>query len=1114
MINLENCTTGQISSITHDKGNLLVSASAGSGKTMVVIQRILRLITQKGVSVDNILAVTFTNAAASEMKDKLKSEIIELLSEKNDEFLKEQLDKISTASISTIHSFCNDLIKRYFYVIGLDASVKLIDEKETDKLAGEAMANLFDRLYEEANENFYEALSYFTTKRRDDNLRKHVLKLYEFCDGESDFDSVYNATKNTHDNVWNLLLNSVFNRAKKELNLVEEQLLDIIPLFSDDEKRKEMAGILVDKIKFLQNCATPKEFIEADKNTAYTMPRNAKKNEEACAKLTNANNALKIICSTVSDTFTKGEDGIKQDAEKSFNIISKLIWLSKEFKLEFEKIKAENNVLDFSDLQKYAILLLQKEEILKEVKSRYEYIFIDEYQDVNDLQENLINLIASDNLFMVGDSKQSIYAFRGCNPKFFIEKFKKYNDKIGGDAVSLDNNFRSSEAVINTVNTIFSDVFTEEFSGLNYAKTPMVYGGLYNEYKGKAVYHLINDKEKEEKDVNLKGVYSVIDNYKPNTKKEYGEEEVLVINLINSLKGTKYYDIKEKDVNKRYKEYTYGDICILSRSNSKMAQKVLSALSDSGIPISVGGKNSIGDYPEIQVMISLTSALCFISQDIPLATIMLNLWDFTEEELALIREKGGKYVSFYNCIKNLANDSSDIGVKINNFLTNFERLRVISEFCSANEILTKIVSETEWDAKLLSEPLGKEKLQRVERFIAESILGDNKMNIKEFNDYIEKSIEDITVTQTTGENSVKFMTEHSSKGLEFPCVIIVGTDTEYNSQDVRSGVLYDREYGVVSKIYNPDTMIVEDSPVASLIKSEYSYKRAVEEARVLYVALTRAKCELHVIARSKNVKAVRDASAFVKASRPSDFLSLNDCECIFYNAEDLNLCIEKEGVSVAGNVTNENLSKMIRENLTYTYPHIKDTVIPLKTSVSDVNRGDEEEYYKTINIFDGESAERGTAYHKIMELINFYSNDLESELNSVLNSGKLTSKELELIDKDRVLSILNMDIFKQIKGYKLSKERRFYCLVNGEKLGYDTNEKILVQGVIDLFAESDEGIVLIDYKLSQIVSEEDLVKKYSKQMALYKEAIETISHKKVLKTYLVNILQNKTIEIV
>ena len=710
MLNLDKCTVGQKSSITHDKGNLLVSASAGSGKTMVVIQRILRLITEKCVSIDNILAVTFTNAAASEMKDKLKSEIIELLSEKNDAFLKEQLDKINTASISTIHSFCNDLIKRYFYIIGLDASVKLIDEKETDKLASEAMSSLFDRLYEESNEDFYEALSYFSTKRRDDNLRKQVLKLYEFSDGESDFDSVYKATKNTHENIWDLLLNSVFNRAKKELNLVESQLLDVIPLFIDDEKRKEFAGSLVDKIKLLQNCATPEEFIAADKSTSLRAPSNARKNEEACAKLSSANETLKGICTTVSDTFIKGEDGIKKDAEKSFNIISKLIWLSKEFKLEFEKLKAENNVLDFSDLQKYAILLLQNQEVLKEVKSRYEYIFIDEYQDVNDLQESLINLIASDNLFMVGDSKQSIYAFRGCNPKFFIKKFKKYNDKLGGNAIPLDSNFRSSEAVINTVNNIFSDVFTEEFSGLNYAKTPMVYGGLYNEYKGKTVYHLINDKQKEEKQVDIKGVYSVIDNFKPKTQKEYGEEEVLVVGLIKSLKGTKYYDIKEKDVSKRYKEYTYGDICILSRSNSKTAQKVLTALSDSGIPISVGGKNSIGDYPEIQVMICLTSALCFIAQDIPLATIMLNLWNFTEEELAYIREMGGKYTSFYDCVKKLSLESSEIGVKINNFLTNFERLRVISEFCSANEILTKIVSETEWDAKLLSEPMGKEKL--------------------------------------------------------------------------------------------------------------------------------------------------------------------------------------------------------------------------------------------------------------------------------------------------------------------------------------------------------------------------------------------------------------------
>ncbi len=1113
MKNLELYTDSQRNAILHDNGNMLVSASAGSGKTMVVIQRILRLITECNVGVDKILAVTFTNAAASEMKEKLKGEILKLLSEKNDTFLKCQLEKINTASISTIHSFCYDLIKRYFYEIGLDASVKLIDEKESDKLASEAMDLLFDRLYEEGNKEFFETLTYFTKKRKDSYLRSLILSLYKFSDGESNLNEVYALTKTTHENVYDLMLDKVFNRALIELDGVQYLLEKVINSFKVDVKRKAFAVRLNETLIQLKGTKTPKEFIEIYENCKTSLPSNTVVEEESTNSLKQVNAVICDIVDEVKSAFSCSREEIEIKAQKGLSVVEKLFNLTIEFKREYQNLKAENNVVDFSDLQKFALQLLQNENILSAVKSRYEYIFIDEYQDVNEIQERLINLIASNNLFMVGDSKQSIYAFRGCNPKFFIEKYKNYTDKAGGQAISLDNNFRSSNAVIKTVNNIFSEVFTQDFSGLDYAKNPMIYGELYKNYQGKAVYHLINDKPKTNSVNQVKGVYSVMENYNPVTVKEYGEEESLVVNLVNDIVGKEYYDVKEKDEGKRVKKFTYGDICILARSNNTLVNNVLSALRDSSIPTTVGGKKSIGEYPEVKVMISLVTAICFINQDIPLATVMLNLWDFTEEELIIIREKCGRKRSFYECVKALSLGSGALSQKLKNFLLDFDKIRLVAEFVSANEILTNAVSETGWDAKLLSEPFGVEKLKRVERFIAESIIGENKMNIKEFNDYISKSVEDITVTEVTGDDTVKFMTEHSSKGLEFPCVIIVGNDTLFNSSDVKSTFITDRDYGVVTKIYNPETMIVEDNPVANLIKAEYKFKRAVEEARVLYVALTRAKCELHVIARAKNVKPLRDASTFTKANKPSDFLSQSDTECILYSGEDLSLSVDSKGIAVAGNKVNENLSNMIRENLTYKYPHIKDTVIPLKTSVSEVNANFDDEYFKTVSIFTSENAERGTVYHKVLEKCNFYAPDLSLEVDNVISNG-FSEKEKSLIDKQKILNILNMDIFKQIKGYKLSKEKKFYCLVNGEELGYLSNEKVLVQGVIDLLCEKDNEIILIDYKLSSIADDNDLIKKYKTQLTLYKKAVEIITGKKVSKTYLINILQDRVVEII
>ncbi len=1111
MGNYDKCTINQKNAILHDNGNMLVSASAGSGKTMVVIQRILRLITENNVDVSKILAVTFTNAAASEMKEKLKKEILSRLSEKNDEFLKEQLEKVNTASISTIHSFCYDLIKKYFFELGLDASVKLIDEKESDKLSSEAISNLFDRYYEEGNREFFEALEFFTQKRKDRKLRETILKLYKFSIEESDLNAVYEKTKIAHENAYSYLVERVFNPAIIELHELESKIDAVIGLCDADLTRKQYLIDLKEQVLLLQTLTTPKEVVSSYQKKS--LPKAGKLSAEVYEQLKAVKSAVDKVVESIGDANSIGKEEVEKKASQGLKIADKLFWLTSEFILEYEKIKAENNVLDFADLQKCALKLLENADILNAERQRYEYVFVDEYQDVNDIQEKIVTLISKDNLFMVGDSKQSIYAFRGCNPKFFVDKFKRFDDNEGGTAVSLDNNFRSSNAVITSVNKIFSDVFTPEFSGLNYAKSPMIYGGLYKDFEGSVVYHLINGKTPPEKK-QVKGVYSVVENYEPIIQKEYGEESALVVKLINEIVGTKYYDIKAKvdEGENPIKEYTYGDICILSRSNSELVSKVVSALIDFKIPVTVGGKNKIADYPEIKVLISLVSSLCFINQDVPLATVMLNLWDFSEDELSLIRKEFIKEKHFYDCIKKYSKLPNILGEKISRFLADIDRIRLVAEFVSANEILTRIVSETEWDAKLLAEPFGAQKLKRVERFIAESMVGESKMNIKEFNDYIEKSIEDITITETAGDNTVRFMTEHSSKGLEFPCVIVIGADTKYNEKDLSGDCVFDREYGVIPKIFEPEVMIKEDNPLLSVVKSGYYLKRAVEEARVLYVALTRAKCDLHVIAKAENVLEFRDESAFKRAVRPADFLSRQDAKCIVYNGDDLTIEQDSEGTVVAGKNVNPNLSNIIRENLTYSYPHLSDTVIPLKTSVSNANKHLDDEYYETISIFTGDSAERGTAYHKVLEKCDFYASDLSAEVDRVLLEH-FTLTERELVDKQKVLDILNMDIFKSIKGSKLIKEKKFCCLVEGNSLGYTSSEKVLVQGIIDLMCETDSGIILIDYKLSTISSEQDLVKKYKKQMDLYRYAIETISGKKVINAYLVNILQNKVVEL-
>lgn len=1114
MIDLKKYTKSQKQAVLHDSGNLLVSASAGSGKTMVIIDRIVRLITENKAKVDEILAMTFTKAAASEMKEKLKKALLKEFNETGDLKLKKQLDRVNASSISTIHSFCGDLIKKYFYLVGLDASFEVVDEKKANKLASEAIDNLFSKLYEERDKEFLDLLSIYSVKRKDYELRKIVLSLYYFAESEGSIEKVYSLSEQTHLNIYPLMVESSYKLCKNLL-LDSERFIDLaIDGFKTDKKRKEFALLIKNHIQTLKLVDDVNYVYDCFKEINTKLPQNSVIENEATSLLKEGHALFKESKKALS-ILEVGDNEVAKKAQRGLSVLKALVNLAVKFREEFSKTKLENNAVDFSDLQKYALILLKDENVLNEVKSKYKYVFIDEYQDVNDVQESLVSLISNENVFMVGDSKQNIYAFRGCDTKYFTEKYKNYENNLGGRVLDLDYNFRSAPEIIKVVNNLFKSVFTEDFCKINYEKSPMIYGELYNGYQGKVLYHLIEDKKEEltkTPEDNKRGVYSVIEDCKPNFATNYGEEEALVTKLITDIVGTPYYDIKEKDESKRYKNFTFGDICILTRSNGRLIDKILSALLSCDIPVSLEGKHSIGGYPEVKVLISLISAICQINQDIPLATIMLNMWDFTDEELCEIRQIGGKKNNFYSCVKRVKEKGGELGEKISGFLKDFEELRLISEFVSANEVLNRAVSKTDWDAKLLSQPYGKQKLKRVERFIAESASVDGKMNVKDFNDYILKSIDDIKIAESTGEDTVKIITEHSSKGLEYPCVIIVGCDVEYNSQDVKTSVIMDRNYGVSTRIYDAESMTFEENPVTIFIKNDYKYRRAVEEARVLYVAMTRAKCELHVIAREKNVKEEHEFSLFSSAQRPSDFLARSDAECVIYPAGALSLVKNERKNKVISGEVNKELSSSIKDSLTYEYPYIKDTKIPLKTSVSSANNKDDE-YYKTVNVFFESSAEKGTAYHKILELCNFDSDDLTGEVDRILTLNNFTKEQLSLIDKNKVLDILNITIFKTFKNSVVSKERKFCCLMDSSKLGYDSKEKVLVQGVIDLFLEDADGITLIDYKLSTIQKDEDLLRKYKTQMQLYKFAIETITGKRVKKVYILNILSGKLVEL-
>ena len=440
-----------------------------------------------------------------------------------------------------------------------------------------------------------------------------------------------------------------------------------------------------------------------------------------------------------------------------------------------------------------------------------------------------------------------------------------------------------------------------------------------------------------------------------------------------------------------------------------------------------------------------------------------------------------------------------------------DKMRLFMNFGGAAETIRRIISDTGYDIKLLSLSGGKEKLKRINLLINGSDKSGKKSTICEFLDYVNANAQTISSAVETGENAVRIMTIHGSKGLEFPVVILCGTEDGFNYTDARGSVVLSRKYGVGVKTFNPDKMTVRDNIVRKFISDDVARGINREEIRKLYVALTRAKYRLHVLIGNNELLKIK-ASNKIKIDSQSKLLASSNAKINY--VEDLSFDETCEGVAVAGNVVDENLAAAIRENLTYKYPYIADEALPVKSSVSKINEADE--YYDVIDLsddngVDGTAAEVGTAYHRFLELADFYA-PAKATFEELIKDNKFAPARSELIDPEKLQTILDMPVFKEINGGRFLKELKFCALVSGEKLGYTgATDEVLVQGVADLISIKNGKATLIDYKYSAIKNDEDIIKKYKKQLELYKCAIENVLKTEVEKVYIVNVLQLKQI---
>ncbi len=1139
-----NRLTDEQKSFVDDFNNsILVSASAGTGKTTTMIRKILHLLLIEKIDVNNLLVVTYTTAAASKMKHDLYMGLQSALKyAENDEeminHISSQMDLLNNADIGTIHSFCNKIIKKYFYDLGLDPNYSILsNEKAKSYLINNSLNNIFENEKIVNNEKFFRLYENFNNNRNDLRLRSAIISLYEYliCRIDSDkwlkekLDVCYRENDNI---VWNYLLEYY----KDKGSTIKDKLLLCYDLANtlNYDKAKAFAVCRIDYINKIIEAKTCQELshiveiekipnkikIDASKDVALYdladlvdfVAEEFKKYKKECEEI--------FKCFSDSE-FSKNNIINKENAEELYNLCI-------ELKKEYDKVKEENNLLDFNDLEFYATKLCDNVKIIDELKSEYKYIFVDEYQDVNPMQDSIITKIANtNNLYMIGDVKQSIYRFRQSSPEIFLEKYNSYKAGLNDKKVILFNkNFRSDANILYFVNNIFDNAITKEVVGIDYKNEARLQPGLEVKGLNKSVDITIIDAN-DFKD------------YKSEIEEELGEE-VTKREYEAKLIATKVAEIIDST------DYKFRDIAILLRDKKELTRQVWIALKKYNIPVSVMIKGNIFKSTEVLVLYSLLKCMYNEANDIAFVTLLKSPFiNATDEDLVDIKLSAKEVNSFYEACLVAESINSSAGqkvAKLRSVLRNL-RLQILNE--NIADVIRQFVTNENLLVYYKSMPDGIEKECYIKEFInivASQLYENDLARLLDYLEIIEDKESEIRIS--SGGDSVTLMTMHSSKGLDYPVVIIGGFGEDIVKNSI-SDVKINKDFGLAVNSINED----EYYKIANINSKAITLKNRKEEfeeaIRLCYVALTRPKNRLYItgvvpldkldINSIKDVKTYFDLilfsmdnidKSFFKSSKSNFELNINkNCivKCHIVDVKDLLDKMEESQIIL--DVSNPEIVAKLTKYYNMQLPDYSG--IAFKNSVSSILRDMEVDYvnalenFKKLTIKESvssiEAMELGTQYHEIMRYLDYKdcNQNIKKLVDSLVFSGVINPIYLNKIDiakiekaKEVIATLLDdKSIVKQeINFLTLAPHSK---LINNSECG----EKVLVQGIIDLCIEKDGSAIIVDYKTNRTNNKEYLVETYKTQLDLYAKSYEMAYGKKVIKKYLYSFQMDSLIEV-
>lgn len=1197
-------TNEQQAAIDSRGQTLLLSAAAGSGKTAVLVERIIRRLLDKEYPIDitELLVVTFTKAAAAEMRDRIGTALMKALSETKDPRVERQLALLPSAQISTLHAFCQHVIRKYFYTIDLDPAFSIAGEEELNLLRRQVLEDVFLSYYEDDEKAsiLYPLADMFGSDRGDDILMDTVSRMYTYArslawpehwlkEAARAYDVAPDAV--IDDMVWAGPIKDAVRRILEE----DAHLYDgVLYHLRQREAFAPACDTFVAEQAALRQAAQARSWNDLSRFVrAIDFPR-----LKSLRKLSDDDKAVWERCKKVRDDVKK--DVIKTLQSVYFSatpeewldgmramkpVMDGLVTLTLDFAKAYGAAKKEKGWIDFSDLEHFCLQILLAPDAspehpvpsaaAEELRSQYEEVFIDEYQDTNGVQELITRLVSGeDNRFMVGDIKQSIYRFRLADPTLFLEKYQSFSrdEKAVQHCIDLGRNFRSVPVVLDAVNAVFSRAMTAEAAGMDYGEREKLYAGR----------QAPDDERWIGGPVEVDIVPTPSDEEDDDGSTAFEKECRFIAGRIGELLASGRMAARKDGT---LEPLSYRHIVVLLRSMAGKADVLIQALQEGGIPSYAEQSGGYFAAVEVQVMLALLRCIDNPEQDLAMAAVLRSpLVGLDETALAGVRLAGDGTL-WQNLPAFVASlpDGVDEKEDLQQFMAAFDSWRTYSRRHGVAELLQRLYDDTAYVDFVGAMPGGdvrqanlKALYDRAWQYEEAGFRG--LFRYLQLMDKMKEDGLDLAPAKVVSEKEdvVRIMSIHKSKGLEFPVVFVADMGKAFNRRDTQDQILFHNRLGIGLKQYDPEWRISYPTLIWSGIAAQLRWEGTAEEERILYVAMTRARDQLILTGHSSHID--RDWQRWTSHLNPAQAKSYfdwvmpaalapfgakadadyarpgaawQDAVWQVRIAKAVPAGTVEEGAYDGeprlealrrGDLTGTPVPSWLDEQLSWQYAYPQAVRTAAKFSVSEVKRryqelhsdelqdeaalsvpaaavippapGEDDAFAALPPWLAGEEAavsgaQRGTALHKALQYITPAADQttatLRREIDAFVRQGLLSREEAKLVYVPVLAAFCQSDIGRRMaESPELHREYPFTVLLaGGDPLPEtETGEQILIQGVIDCLFREDDAWILVDYKSDRLETADAFRRRYAVQLALYKRAVEQITHRPVEETYI------------